>query len=63
MKNKKKITGYEVGIVFSIIGIVASVMVIIINLVKGESAAVGIGLLCFCFLNLLINVRDKRNSK
>ena len=59
----KKITGYNVGIVFSIIGIIASILVIFINVLKNESAGVGIGLLLFCILTLSTNIRNKRNEK
>jgi len=50
MKNNKKITGPDVGIIFSIVGIIASILVIIISALKKESIGVGIGLLFFCFL-------------
>ena len=59
----KKITGYNVGIVFSIIGIIASILVIFINVLKNESTGVGIGLLLFCILTLSTNIRNKRNEK
>ena len=61
--NKKKITGYDIGIIFSIVGIIASILVIIINALKNESIGVGIGLLLFCILTLSTNVRDKRKEK
>jgi len=62
MKNKK-ITGFDVGIIFSIIGIIASVLVIVINVLKNESVGVGIGLLLFCILTLSTNIRNKRNER
>ena len=49
--KKKKITGSDVGIMFSIIGIIASIIVIIINAIKTESIGVGIGLLLFCIFS------------
>ena len=61
--KKKKITGSNVGIIFSIIGIIASIIVIIINALKNESIGVGIGLLLFCILTLSTNARNKRNEK
>ena len=61
--KKKKITGSDVGIIFSIVGIIASILVIIINAFKNESVGVGIGLLLFCILTLSTNVRNKRNGK
>ena len=61
--NNKKINGYDVGIVFSIVGIVASIIVIIIDIIKKESVGVGIGLLLFGILTLSTNVRNKKNEK
>ena len=63
MKNKKKITGSDVGIICSIVGIIASVLVIIIDAFKGESVVVGIGLLIFCFLSLFTNIKNKKEDK
>ena len=60
MKKKKKITDSEVGIIFSIVGIIASVLVIIVNALKNESVGVGIGLLLFCILTLSTNLRNKK---
>lgn len=61
--EKKKITGSDVGIIFSVVGIIASILVIIINALKNEDIGVGIGLLLFCILTLSTNVRNKRNEK
>ena len=63
MKNSKKITGPDVGIICSIVGIIASILVIIINALKKESAGVGIGLLVFCFLTLSTNIKNKKDNK
>ena len=63
MKKKQKITSSDIGIIFSIIGIIASIFVIIINALKSDSIGVGIGLLLFCILTLSTNVRNKRNEK
>lgn len=63
MKKKQKITSSDIGIIFSIIGIIASIFVIIINALKSDSVGVGIGLLLFCILTLSTNVRNKRNEK
>ena len=59
----KKITGPDVGIILSIVGIIASILVIVIDIVKKESVGVGIGLLLFGILTLSTNVRNKRNEK
>lgn len=59
----KKITGPDVGIILSIVGIIASILVIVINAMKKESVGVGIGLLLFGILTLSTNVRNKRNEK
>jgi hypothetical protein len=61
MKNKK-INGCDVGIVFSIVGIVASIIVIIIDIIKKESVGVGIGLVIFCFLSLFTNIKNKKRD-
>mgnify|MGYP006389573997 FL=1 len=61
MKKKRKITGPDVGIIFSIIGIIASILVIILDALKSESIGVGLGLLIFCLLSLLINMKNKNN--
>ena len=63
MKNKKKMTESDVGIIFSIVGIIASILVIIINAIKRESIGVGIGLLIFCFLTLSTNIKNKKDNK
>lgn len=63
MKNKKKLTGSDIGVLLSIIGIIASLMVIILNVINGESITVGIALLCSCSATLSTNVRNKRNEK
>ena len=61
MKKKRKITGPDVGIIFSIIGIIASILVIIFDALNSESVGVGLGLLLFCLLSLLINMKNKNN--
>lgn len=58
-----KITGSDVGIIVSIIGCIASVIVIVLNALKGESVGVGIGLLLFCSLSLLRYIKDKKQNK
>ena len=63
MKDRKKLSGTDMGIVLSIIGIIASVAVIVMNFIDGESKAVGIALFCSCTATLSINVRNKRNDK
>lgn len=58
----KKITNADIGIIFSIIGIIASILVIIITAINKESIGVGIGLLIFSFISLLTNIK-KKDSK
>lgn len=62
MKKKRKITGPDVGIIISIVGIIASIIVIIMNVMNGESVTVGIGLLCYCSVTLSVNVRNKKEE-
>jgi len=59
----KKVTGADVGIIFSLIGIIASILVIVINVFKHESVGVGIGLLLFCILSLITNTKNKIREK
>ena len=58
----KKKSSSDVGIIAASIGMIASVVVIIINALQKESIGVGIGLLLFCILSLSTNVRNKRNE-
>ena len=58
MRKKRKITGHDVGIIFSVIGIIASILVIIFDALNSESIGVGIGLLLFCLLSLSINKKN-----
>ena len=58
----KKISSSDVGFIAASIGMIASVVVIIINALQKESIGVGIGLLLFCILSLSTNVRNKRNE-
>ena len=59
----KKITCPDVGIILPIVGIIASILVVVIDILKKESVGVGVGLLLFCVLTLSTNVRNKRNEK
>ena len=63
MKNSKKITEYNVGITCSIVAIIASILVIITNVLKKESIGVGIGLLVFSLLALLTNIKNKTSHQ
>ena len=62
MKEKKQGNITNVGIAISILGIIASVAVIVINVIDGTSKTVGIVLLCACALGLINNVNIKRNN-
>ena len=62
MKKQKKINGTDLGILFSIVGLLASVAVIVINLIDRENLAVGIALFCACAATLSTNVRNKKNQ-
>ena len=62
MKEKKKGNIMNVGIAISILGIIASLTVIIMNVIDGSSKTVGIVLLCACALGLINNVNIKRNN-
>ena len=58
-----KINGTDIGIIFSVIGMIASIVVIIMNFIDGESKSVGIALLCSCAAVLSTNVRNKRSEQ
>ncbi len=61
--NQKKITITDLGIIFSIIGIIASIVLIILNFINSESTIFGIILLCACSSCLSANVTNKKNYK
>ena len=63
MKDSRKKMDSNVGIFFSIVGIIASIFVIIINILNNESIGVGIGLVIFCFLSLLKNIKKEKSNK
>ena len=64
MKEKKKvITSENLGILFSVIGIIASIIVIILNFVNNENKTIGIVSLCTCSVSLSANVNNKKNKK
>lgn len=64
MKEEKKgITGTDIGIICSIAGIIASIILIVMNVVDNDSITVGIILLCACTINLITNVRVKRRKE
>lgn len=63
-QNKsKKITGTDLGIIFSIIGIIASIILVVLNFINDESKTIGIILLCACSASLSANVNNKKNDK
>ena len=62
MKKQKKFDGSDLGILFSVIGLLASLAVIVFDCVDGESPAVGIALFCACAATLSTNVRNKKNQ-
>lgn len=49
--------------VFLIIGIVASILIVIMNFINGESKLVGIILLCTCSVILLTCIKGKEDKK
>lgn len=63
MQNKEKIIGIDLCIIFSILGIIASIAVIFMNYLDGESIVIGILLFGSCLGNLLMNLRKKKNEK
>ncbi len=61
--GKKKINEYDLGIIFSIVGIIASIGVIALKLFNKENIAIGILLLVACIGMLVINIKQKKDNK
>ncbi len=59
----KKINQYDIGIIFSIVGIIASIAVIILKLMSKDNVTVGIVLFIACVLSLLVNIKQKKENK
>ena len=59
----KKISGNDAGIIMSIIGMIASIIVIVLNLIDHESITTGLVLLLACTTTLSTNVRNKKMNK
>ena len=60
---KKPFNASDIGIIAAIIGMVASLVIIVMNFIEHESKSVGIVLFCSCAATLATNVRNKRNNK
>lgn len=59
----RKITGIDIGIILSAVGMLASIVVIILNLIKGGDKTVGIILLCSCSSTFSLCVKRKKGNK
>ena len=59
----KKINEYTVGIIFSIVGIIASIAIIILKLTSKDNVTVGIVLFIACILSLIVNIKQKKDNK
>lgn len=59
----KKINEYTLGIIFSIVGIIASIAIIILKLISKDNITVGIVLLIACVLSLIVNIKQKKDKK
>lgn len=62
-KDKKKITGIDIGVKCSIIGIIASIVLIVMNIIENESTTIGIVLLGACAANLAVNMKNKKDNQ
>ena len=60
--KRRKITGNDIGIVGSIFGIIASIILIILILIDNDNLIIGIILLCSCSTTLIANVSQRNNS-
>ena len=58
----KKINEYTLGIIFSIVGIIASIAIIILKLISKDNITVGIVLLVACVLSLIVNIKQKKEK-
>ena len=61
--GKRKFNEYNLGIIFSIVGIIASIGVIALKLFNKENIAIGIVLLVACIGMLVINIKQKKDNK
>ena len=58
----KKFNEYTLGIIFSIIGIIASIGIIALKLFNKENIAIGIVLLVACISVLIVNIKQKKDK-
>ena len=58
----KKINEYTVGIIFSVVGIIASIAIIILKLISKDNITVGIVLLIACICSLIVNIKQKKEK-
>lgn len=63
MKEKKAITGTDVAIICSAIGVIASIILIVMDIIDHESTTAGIVCLCVCMANLLVNAKNKKDAR
>ena len=63
MKEKKTITGTDVAIICSTIGVIASIILIAMDIIEHESTTVGIGFFWLCITHLLVNVKNKKDAQ
>lgn len=63
MKEKKAITGTDVAIICSTVGVIVSIILIVMDIIEHESTTAGIGLLCLCMTHLLVNVKNKKDAQ
>lgn len=61
-KEEKGLKAADIGILCSSIGLLASIALIVMNLLDGESVVLGLILLCACGVNLLANLKNKREN-
>ncbi|MBQ8765689.1 MAG: hypothetical protein IJZ16_02685 [Clostridia bacterium] len=58
----KKLNEYTLGIIFSIIGIIASIAIIILKLISKDNVVIGIVLLVACICSLIVNIKQKKDK-
>lgn len=61
--NEKKITGTDFGILLLILGMIASIILIVFRFINHESKTIGVVLLCACSACLSAIVANKKRDK
>ena len=61
--KKRKIMWNDIGLIGSILGIIASIILIILNLIDNNLLIIAIVLLCSCSITLIANISQRNNRE